>query len=314
MPSLKTAAFAALLASAALAPAAALADPAPAPVTATAPAFGATRLFADSKLIVRDRITVEVVGQGPDLVFIPGLASSRETWRTAAQRLRSRYRLHLIQINGFAGEPAGANASGEVLVPTAEAVDAYLVEAKLAPATVIGHSLGGTMILYLADHHPDHLKRAFVVDSLPFFGVVFMGPQATVAQLAPIADGIRNGPPQSPAAIAQQINAMVGGEADRARVTGWGQVSERSVVQRALADDLALDLRPDLAKIATPITLLYPDNAPNGMPTGAADGFYRSAFAGAPHVTFVRADNARHFIMYDQPAAFDAALDAFLGQ
>jgi pimeloyl-[acyl-carrier protein] methyl ester esterase len=311
MLTLKSAALAILLTATALSPAVALAETPAAPAAQT---FGATKLFADSRLIVRDRITVEVVGHGPDLVFIPGLASSRETWRATAERLRNHYRLHLVGVNGFAGEQAGANAAGEVLIPTAEAIDAYLVEAKLAPATVIGHSLGGTMILYLADHHPEHLKRAFVVDALPFFGVVFMGPQATVAQLAPIANGIRNGPPQSPGALAQQINAMVGGDADRARVTGWGQVSDRSVVQRALADDLSLDLRPDLAKITTPITLLYPDNVPDGMPAGAAEDFYRASFAGAPHVTFVRVDNSRHFIMFDQPAAFAAALDGFLGK
>jgi len=310
MPSLKSAAFAALLATVSLAPAIGLADPAP----ATAPVFGATRLFADSKLIVRDRITIEVVGQGPDLVFIPGLASSRETWRATAQRLRGRYRLHLIGVNGFAGEPAGANATGEVLIPTAEAIDAYLVEARLAPATVIGHSLGGTTILYLADHHPEHIKRAFVVDALPFFGVVFGGPQATVQSLAPIANAIRNNPPQPPAAAEQQIKAMVSGDADRARVVGWGRASVPSVVQRALADDLSLDLRPDLAKIATPIVLLYPDNVPNGMPAGMGDQIYKAAFAGMPHITLIRVDNSRHFIMYDQPAAFDTALDAFLAR
>ena len=35
------------------------------------------RLFADSKLVLRDRFSVEVAGNGPDVVFIPGLASSR---------------------------------------------------------------------------------------------------------------------------------------------------------------------------------------------------------------------------------------------
>ena len=93
---------------------------------------------------------------------------------------------------------------------------------------------------------------------------------------------------------------------------GWSHASDPSVVQRAFADDISLDLRPDLAKIATPITLLYPDNTPNGMPAGAGDAFYAAAFAGMPHVTLIRVDNSRHFIMYDQPAAFAAALDAFL--
>jgi pimeloyl-ACP methyl ester carboxylesterase len=100
------------------------------------------RLFADSKVVVRDRFSDEVAGKGPDVVFIPGLASSRATWKATAERLRGKYRLHLIQVAGFAGEPARGNATGEVVIPTAEAIDAYLVEQKLSPALVVGHSLG----------------------------------------------------------------------------------------------------------------------------------------------------------------------------
>src|SRR3954467_2165554 len=128
------------------------------------------RLFADSKVVVRDRFSDEIVGKGPDLVLIPGLASSRVTWKATAERLRGKYRLHLIQIAGFAGEPSRANATGDVLIPTAEAIDAYLVQQKLTPATVIGHSLGGTTILSLAEHHPTHFRKAMMVDTLPFFG------------------------------------------------------------------------------------------------------------------------------------------------
>ena len=314
MTTLKAAAVAALFAATPLGALNAQAQPAATPAPAAAASFGATRLFTDSRLVVRDRITVEVVGQGPDLVFIPGLASSRETWRATAERLRGHYRLHLVQVNGFAGEPAGANTSGEVLIPTAEAIDAYLTEAKLAPATMIGHSLGGTIILYLADHHSEHLKRAFVFDSLPFYGVLFGGPQATVQSVAPIAGAIRNGPPQPASATDAQVGAMVSGPADRARVIGWSHASDGSVVRRALADDLSLDLRPDLPRITTPITLLYPDEVPAGMPAGMADKVYAAAFAGMPHITLVRVDNSRHFIMYDQPAAFAAAVDGFLGR
>ena len=39
------------------------------------------------KVVVRDRFSDEVVGKGPDLVFIPGLASSRVTWKATAERL-----------------------------------------------------------------------------------------------------------------------------------------------------------------------------------------------------------------------------------
>ena len=141
-------------------------------------ALADTRLFTDSQFVERDRFSVEIVGKGPDLVFVPGLSSSRDTWRATAERLKGSYRLHLIQLAGFAGEPARANATGEFMVPVADAIDAYLVEARLAPATYVGHSLGGTLGLYLAQKQPAHFKKMMVVDSLPFLALAMGFPTA----------------------------------------------------------------------------------------------------------------------------------------
>ena len=153
------------------------------------------RLFADSRLITGDRISVEVVGSGPDVILIPGLASSRETWRATAERLKGRYRLHMVQVDGFAGEPARANSTGPVLIPTAEAIDRYIKDQGLAPAVAVGHSLGGTIILWLAEHHPRDLRKAMVVDALPFVAAVMLGPDATPDSVQPIAEAIRLAPP-----------------------------------------------------------------------------------------------------------------------
>ena len=75
-----------------------------------------------------------------------------------------------------------------------------------------------------------------------------------------------------------------------------------------MADDMQLDLRPDVPKITVPVTLLYPDN---GVPE-RMDPFYQAAYASMPSKTLIRIDRSKHFIMLDQPAQFDAALDAFL--
>jgi len=72
-------------------------------------------------VVILDRFSDEIVGPGPDIVLIPGLASSRDTWKAVADHLKNHYRLHLIQVAGFAGEPARGNAAGAVVVPTADA-------------------------------------------------------------------------------------------------------------------------------------------------------------------------------------------------
>jgi pimeloyl-ACP methyl ester carboxylesterase len=298
---------------AALSAAAALAGP-----VAAQTAADPNRLFSDSKIVVRDRFSDEIVGKGPDLVLIPGLASSRGTWKATAERLRGHYRLHLIQLAGFAGEPARGNAGGEVLVPTAEAIDAYLVEQKLTPATLIGHSMGGTTILYLAEKHGDHLKKALMVDALPFFGGM-QDPKATADSVRPQAQKIIDGMatakgPATKAMLAPQMRAMSKDEATRDMVTDWGVASDRMVVAHAMYDDLTLDLRGGLSSIRTPIVLVYPDNTPLGTPPGMMEKIYPPLYATAPTVKPVLVKDSLHFVMLDQPAAFYEKLDAFLAQ
>ena len=274
------------------------------------------RLYADSTLVVRDRFSDEIIGSGPDLVFIPGLASSRETWKATADRLKGRYRLHLIQIAGFAGEAARANADGPVLTPTAEAIDAYLVEAKLTPATVIGHSLGGTTGLYISERHPDDIRRLLIVDALPFFGALFAGPTATPDKIRPMVEqmkaGMMAGGASAEAATRAQIAGMVTGVADTERVIGWGKASDHKVVAQAFADDALLDMRADLPRAKARIVVIYPDNVANGAPVGMMEKIYTTVFADLPDKGFVRADASKHFIMFDQPKLFADALDRFL--
>lgn len=287
-----------------------------------APALAQTadpnRLFTDSTLVVRDRFSDEVVGRGPDLVFIPGLSSSRATWKATAERLRGRYRLHLIQVAGFAGEPARGNASGEVVIPTAEAIDAYLEEQKLTPATVIGHSLGGTMLLYLAQKHPQHLKALFIVDALPFLGGM-RDPKATAESVRPQAERMRDamlgaGGQATAEQLEPQMRAMSKDPAVRRTIAEWGVASDRTVVARAYYEDMILDLRPGLASVRTPTVLLHPDNAPLGVAAGVMETVYRNLYAPAPAIKVKLATDSQHFVMLDQPQAFAEALDAFLAQ
>ena len=90
--------------------------------------------------------------------------------------------------------------------------------------------------------------------------------------------------------------------------------SDHRVVGQALIDDFTTDLRPRLAKIATPVTMLYPWDATSGIPQAGFDALYTAAFAPLPHKTVKRIDGSYHFIMIDQPAAFAGEVTAFLDQ
>ena len=275
-----------------------------APTAAAHAAGDPLRLFSDSRMITGPRISVEVVGSGRDIILIPGLASSRETWRRTAERLRARYRVHLVQVAGFAGEPPRANATGAFFEPVLADIDAYAAGLRTRPI-VMGHSLGGTLGLAMAERHPEHLSRLLIVDALPFFGVVMGGPSATVETVRPMAQAMRaqmRG--RMPEAMARRMMAqMVTAPADVDRVIAWSMASEPSVVASATTDDMLADLRPGLASVRTPVTVLY---------ESALEAFIQAGYATLGPKTLVVIPDSKHFIMYDQPTRFDAEVDAFL--
>src|SRR5688572_17346490 len=90
-----------------------------------------------------DRISVEIVGEGPDVVLIPGLSSHPRVWDSTIAAVPG-YRYHRVHVAGFAGKPAGANATGPVIEPVGEEIARYIREARLDRPAIVGHSMGGT--------------------------------------------------------------------------------------------------------------------------------------------------------------------------
>ncbi|MBO9544301.1 alpha/beta hydrolase [Caulobacter sp.] len=278
--------------------------------------LAACGVFGGSHAHAADRMTVTVTGKGPDVVLIPGLASSGAVWDATVKQLATSHRVHVVQVAGFAGAPVAGNAEGEVVDPLVEAVDGYIKANHLKSPAVIGHSMGGFTGLLLARRHPEDIGRLMIVDSLPFFAVLF-SPAATVESVKPQAAAMRDGvTAMSPEAFASQqamtTPRFVKSPDGQKLVLAWSVASSQSVVGRAMYDLLTTDARGELAAIKTPVTLLYPYAPAMGAPTAAIDKTYADAYAALPGVALKRIDDSRHFIMLDQPQAFAAAVETFL--
>lgn len=263
------------------------------------------------------RFTMVVKGQGSDVILIPGLSSPRAVWDGAVAAIGGKHRLHLVQIKGFGGDDAGPNVKGPLLDETVEQLAAYIRANKLDHPAIVGHSMGGLIALMLADRHPDLVGKLMIVDSLPFIGTIFI-PGATVAMIEPRAAQMRDamaagyGKPAD-TAFAQQIaatNALK--PASQEQVVKWVAAADPRASALGLYEDMTTDLRGDMAKIAAPITLVYPWSDAR-LPKARADAFYRDAYKDAPQVSFVDVGDSGHFVMLDQPDAFAAALKAFAG-
>jgi pimeloyl-ACP methyl ester carboxylesterase len=275
----------------------------------------AWQVFAAGAGTVSNRMTVTVRGHGPDVLLIPGLTCSSAVWDATASHLESHYRLHIVQVAGFAGSPAQANAEGPVMQPTVDAIDVYIKTNKLKSPRVIGHSLGGLMGSLLAIQHPEDVGGLMIVDSLPFFGALF-GAQDTAA-VAPQAAGMRDSVlAQSQDDYAKSeaafLHSLVKSPEGYKLATNWAIASDKSVVARAMYEDMTTDIRPQLGKIKIPVTMLYPWDSASGFPQEATDQLYQNAYAALPNKKIIRIDDSLHFIMLDQPDKFAAQVDAFL--
>ena len=157
-----------------------------------------------------------------------------------------------------------------------------------------------------------------VVDMMPFLGAMFGGPAATPESLRPVAEQIRGamragGGEARRQQVTAMIATMVKTEGLRPGVVANSLASDSSVSSQGFYDLIVTDLRPDLARIDVPLTVLWvhPPGAPISETQMAA--YYQASYAGVPGAIVRRIPDSYHFIMFDQPEAFQRELRTFLG-
>lgn len=262
------------------------------------------------------RITVATRGRGPEVILIPGLASTAEVWRGVADRLAGRRRLHLVSVRGFGDLAPGDNASGAVMAAVAGEVRRYIAEQGLERPAIIGHSMGGQVGLRVAADAGPRVGRVMVVDSSPFFPAL-ISPQATAGDVEPIAQlayqAIHFLGDAALRSRGRQMGLELGGATDAVFGTlGW-QGGDRRVLAQSLYEVMTVDLRRRLPEITAPVTVVYGWSADQASPRSRTDSLFRGAYSRlrAP-AAFVPIEGAEHMVMIDQPTRFMAAVDRFL--
>ena len=241
------------------------------------------------------RFSVEVVGRGRDVILIPGLTAGRDVWRGTVAAVPG-YRYHLLQVSGFAGEPARGNRTGAVIAPLADEIARYIADRRLARPAIVGHSMGGTLATMIAARNPALVGRVMVVDMLPQPASLLGGTAGDWAPLAGMLDS-RGGRQL----FANLMSAFAPPGAER---------SDPEVVGRATRELAATDLTGELARIRAPLTVVYA--APDARAGVAIDRNFAAAYARARSARLVRIDGSGHMVMLDQPTRFRAALTDFL--
>ena len=252
---------------------------------------------------VSKRIEVSVRGvrapEGRDVLLIPGLASGPAIWSSLASRLPG-HRLHIVHVAGFAGKPAGSNASGPLLAPLAAELARYIRERRLSAPAIIGHSMGGTLAMMVGLRSDVHPGRLMVVDMLPDGAGMVGGTSSGLGYFATQLNGYFTGTKAGRQLLAQMV-----------RETPAARDSDPTVIAQALTELAQTDLTARIHDIPCPLTVIHAvASDPNAARTQAQQ--YRSAYGKARSLTLKGIGPSGHMVMLDQPEKFAEAARAFL--
>lgn len=114
-----------------------------------------------------ESLRVTVAGAGETVVLVPGLFGSAFGYRYLLALLPAAgYRTLVVEPLGIGGSPRPRGADYS-LTAQAERIAAVLERLGEKPAVVVGHSIGVSLALRLALHHPDRVRAVVALDGGP---------------------------------------------------------------------------------------------------------------------------------------------------
>lgn len=251
------------------------------------------------------------------LIFIPGLTCGPWEWSGEIAQLSPYYTMYALTLPGFDGHPA-------IKTPLFQTVSAdfwtLLQSESIVKPVVIGHSLGGTLAIMLAEQHPDKLGGVISVDGLPTFpGMDRMTADQRAQAAAQMTSAMAQAStPEQFAAMEKTYvlpNLMTSAD-DITVVAPLAARSDIAATAAWTAADIALDLRPQLTNVSTPLLVIAPYDAAfesKVLPDAAAKrAYYEALLANDPAANVQMIEPSRHFVMYDQPQKLHDAIAAFL--
>lgn len=245
-------------------------------------------------------IRFEVHGKGePTLVLVHGWAFDRHLWDAQLPRLSARHRVVTLDLAGH-GE-SGRQRTQWTMAAFGADVKAVVETVGAKDVVLVGHSMGGLVVLEAARLMPDRAKGVVPVDTL--LDVEEVTPPEQVAAMAgqleadykTTATHMANEylfTPATPAAV-------------RERVLGHVMTIPPGLSIALLRQVWAYDPVPALGEIKAPIRAVAADKFPTNLATNRRH---------MPGYEATIVPNTGHYLMLEDPARFGEALDHALEQ
>ena len=254
------------------------------------------------------RLRVVDRGRGAPLLLVHGFPLDHSMWTAQSEHFSQRYRVIAPDLRGFGGSDVGeGTASMEIMADDlAGLLDALGVD---SPVVLCGLSMGGYVAFQFWRKHAARLRALVLCDTRSTADT----PEAASARLTLVEHVLRAGTQYLADAMLSRLFAAKTFE-DRPQVVEC----ERKNILAASAQGAAAALRglaarPDvnglLPRIALPTLVLVGEQ--DAISTVEE---MRAMARAIPAAEFVVIPNSGHMTPLENPAAFNAALDAFLAR
>lgn len=258
------------------------------------------------------RLRYLVGGEGEPLVLVHGLGGAAANWLALAPLLLPGRRLLVPELPGHGGSsPLPAAAS---LGAYADRVALLMEREALAPAPIVGHSLGGAIALRLA------IRRPASVSAIVLAGAAGIASGTRAARYALTVTGIvkpgrRIAPHRARVGRSALLKRVVFGrwgasdppalppELAEAFLAGPARHTDTVSAAKALVRD---DPRPDLDRVSCPALVLW-GARDNQLPVGDAFEYARRLRARLRVIA-----DCGHLLIAERPEACADAIERFL--
>ena len=252
--------------------------------------------------------TVETIGKGKPIFYLPGFTVSGSIWKETVENLNLKGESYLFSYAGF-------NGNKPIEMPWYDNIKSsivkYIKDNKLTDIVIIGHSMGGNLAIDIASELPNKVSKMIIVESLPCMREVMMPnvPAESLFYESPYNKQMLEMDEQQFKNMASMMASNMTLNKEKIdTLTNWILEADRKTWVYGYTDLLKLDLRNILSKIKCETLILgasFPD-------VKIAKEIYENQYSNLTNKTIVMASNSKHFIMFDQPKWFYETVNIFL--
>lgn len=240
------------------------------------------------------------------ILFIPGFACSGDVWQETVQVLKESNTCYVLTMAGFAGVSPEKNPSFE---GWKNQIAQFIQEEGIEQPIIVGHSMGGGLVLALASDFPQLIKKIIIVDTLPcltaltnpnFKSVPGKDYSAFISQIVGMNEN------DFTQMLKMSVASLTTDTLKYNQIVDWGLSSDKRTYAQLYCDFSNTDLRERIKNITVPALILLESPFKHIMPS-IAEQYERM-----PKADLRYAGKGLHFLMYDDKEWFITQVSGFI--